>query len=271
MCTVILLRQMGDIWPLILAANRDESLARPWAAPARHWPDRPDVVAGLDHDAGGSWFGLNDHGVAAAVLNQPRTLGPDSQHRSRGELVLEALDHGEAAAAAEALAHLEGRAWRGFHLLVADAHTAWWLYNRPAQDGRVLRRAVPPGLSVITAAGLDHPDSPRARALHRRFATLPSPAPMTQEDWTQEDWPTAGWRAWEQALGSHDPQAPEESPCVHGPGDFGTVNSVLVALTDPARRRPWGLLPPWAGRFAPGAPDVTPFAPLTPEAPAPHS
>ena len=77
---------------------------RPWRPPGRHWADRPEVVAGLDLEAGGSWLGVNDHGVAAAVLNRRDSLGPAPGKRSRGELVLDALDHADAVAAAEALA-----------------------------------------------------------------------------------------------------------------------------------------------------------------------
>ncbi|MCC6782813.1 MAG: NRDE family protein, partial [Planctomycetes bacterium] len=84
MCTLVLLRRPGHAWPLLVAANRDEMRERPWRPPARHWPDRPDVFAGLDELAGGSWLGLNDHGVAAAVLNRRNTLGPAAGLRSRG-------------------------------------------------------------------------------------------------------------------------------------------------------------------------------------------
>ncbi|MGH6991130.1 MAG: NRDE family protein, partial [Stellaceae bacterium] len=104
MCTLILLRRPGHDWPVILGANRDEMVARPWQPPARHWPDRPEVVAGLDELAGGSWLGVNDHGVIAGILNRHGSLGPAPGQRSRGELVLEALDHAAAAAAAAALA-----------------------------------------------------------------------------------------------------------------------------------------------------------------------
>ena len=76
MCTLVLLRRPGHPWPLLLAANRDEMVDRPWAPPGRHWPDRPEVVAGLDRTAGGSWLGLNDHGVVAAILNRRGSLGP---------------------------------------------------------------------------------------------------------------------------------------------------------------------------------------------------
>src|SRR5688500_1521257 len=95
MCTLVLLRRPGAARPLVLAAHRDEMASRRARPPGRPWPDRAEVVAGADAQAGGSWLGLNDHGVAAGVLNRPGTLGPAAGKRSRGELVLEALDHAD--------------------------------------------------------------------------------------------------------------------------------------------------------------------------------
>ena len=109
MCTLVLLRRPAHDWPLIIAANRDEMVDRPALPPARHWPDRSEIVAGLDRLAGGSWLGLNDWGVAAAVLNRQGSLGPAAGRRSRGELVLEALDHADAVAAATASARQTAR------------------------------------------------------------------------------------------------------------------------------------------------------------------
>src|SRR5277367_5504997 len=99
-----MLRRPGHDWPVIIGANRDEMLDRPAQAPARHWPDRPEVIAGRDMLAGGTWLGLSDFGVAAGILNRVGSLGPAPGQRSRGELVLEALDHADAPAAAKALA-----------------------------------------------------------------------------------------------------------------------------------------------------------------------
>src|SRR5215472_12933777 len=107
MCTVVILRRPDHRWPVLIGANRDEMIDRPWRSPDRHWPDRPEVVAGLDVLAGGSWLGINDWGVAAAVLNRTGSLGPAPDRRSRGELVLEALDHADAVTAAEALSYLD--------------------------------------------------------------------------------------------------------------------------------------------------------------------
>ena len=112
MCTAVILRRPGHDWPLVFAANRDEMAGRPWRPPGRHWPDRAEVTAGRDQLAGGTWLGLNDWGVIAGVLNRPGSLGPDPDLRSRGELPLDALDHADASAAAQALGDLDGRAWR---------------------------------------------------------------------------------------------------------------------------------------------------------------
>src|SRR5260221_4743439 len=100
MCTLVILRRPEHDWPVIIGANRDEMIDRPAKPPARHWPDRAEVIAGLDLLADGSWLGLNDWGVAAAVLNPHGSLGPAARPRSPGALGAQALDHGHAAASA---------------------------------------------------------------------------------------------------------------------------------------------------------------------------
>src|SRR5258707_8561127 len=88
MCTLVILRRPEHDWPVIIGANRDEMIERPAKPPGRHWADRAEVVAGLDLLAGGSWLGINDWGVAAAILNRHGSLGPAARLRSRGGLVL---------------------------------------------------------------------------------------------------------------------------------------------------------------------------------------
>jgi hypothetical protein len=109
MCSVIVLYRPGHNWPLLWASNRDEMADRPWSPPARHWPDRTEVVAGRDELAGGTWLGINEAGVVAGVLNRRNTLGPQPGKRSRGELVLDALDFADAA---DAVAMLNEPRWK---------------------------------------------------------------------------------------------------------------------------------------------------------------
>ncbi len=249
MCSVVILRRPGHRWPLILAANRDEKISRPWRPPGRHWPDRPGVVAGLDQLAGGSWLGINDDGVVAGVLNRHGALGPAANRRSRGELVLEALDHADAADAAQALADLETRSFRSFNLVVADDRDAFWLCHRDDGGGDGIEvRPLPPGLSMLTAHDLDDPASPRIRHYLPRFREAATPAPDRDD-----------WRDWERLLASrvHDADdGPGGAMNIETDSDFGTMSSSLIALPSTAAaarlRQRW--------RFAPGRPGEVAYA-----------
>lgn len=251
MCTIVVLRRPGHAWPLLLAANRDEMSDRPWAPPGRHWPDRPDVVAGQDLTAGGSWLGLNEHGVVAAILNRPGSLGPESGKRSRGELVLDALDHADAAAAAASLIQLDTAAYRSFNLFIADDRDAFWL--RHADSGRVEELDIPDGLSMMTANDLnDHSSSRIARYLPRfEAARVPDPD-------------TGDWTHWQNLLASRafDPDAGPRGALTIIDGRYGTVSSSLIAVPEfvPADIGARPRKPIWL--FAAGRPDETPFEPV---------
>jgi len=170
MCSVIIARNVNADWPVLIAANRDEMLDRPWQPPARHWPDRPDVIAGIDELAGGTWLGINDNGVIATILNRQHTLGPEDGKRSRGELVLEALDHADAKDAAEALLALNAAAYRPFNMLIADNETAVILIGRGA--GRVEAQPVPDGISMITHADMNELSSARIARYLPQFKSV---------------------------------------------------------------------------------------------------
>jgi hypothetical protein len=246
MCTIVVLRRPGHDWPLIVAANRDEMAGRPSAPPERHWPDRPETVAGLDRLAGGTWLGLNDFGVVAGVLNRPDSLGPEPGYRSRGELPLEALDHAEASAAARALSAIETASYRSFNAVIADRRDAYWLRSAGPGDGRSRGAAVevmelPTGLSMITAYDRNDNRSRRTRLYLPQFSAARPPDPATGD-----------WRAWQALLASrlHDADTgPEGAMTVVTDSGFGTVSSSLIALPGPA---PTDETPCWL--FADGRP-----------------
>ena len=223
MCTLVLLRRPDHSWPLILAANRDEMIDRPWLAPGRHWSERPEVVAGMDQTAGGSWLGLNDHGLVAAILNRRGSLGPAAGKRSRGELVLEALDHADAISAAEALADLNADAYRSFNLVIADNRDAYWVKNPGAGQARPVEvLPVPEGLSMLTAYDLNDAESPRIGRHRQAFLDAPAPDPAQGD-----------WQAWQTILArtaDSDTQHPAEAAMTVDLGRFQTVSSSLIAL-----------------------------------------
>ena len=239
MCTLVVLRRPDHDWPLLLAANRDERHDRPSKEPGHHWPDRPEVVAGLDVLAGGSWLGINDDGVVAAILNREGTLGPAEGKRSRGELVLDALDFADAADAAAALATLNPNAYRPFNLVVADSRDAFLLVHRNEGDRPIQSEPLQPGLTMITAMERDDQRSPRIRLYRPRFLAAAPPDPDKNE-----------WSDWEALLASRaaaENAGPSGALYIAGlppddPGRFGTVSSSLIALPGldfPARRPIW--------------------------------
>jgi uncharacterized protein with NRDE domain len=242
-CTLVALRRSAADWPLLLAANRDELVTRPALPPARHWPDRPEVLAGQDLEAGGSWLGINDWGVVAAVLNRVGTLGPAAGKRSRGELVLEALDHADAADAAAALAELDPAAYRSFNLIVADNRDGFWVRH----DGRSIDvRPLPLGLSMITAHDLNDPASPRIRRYRRLFADAAVPDPGRGE-----------WSDWQLLLAARSTETgdPRDAMCIVTNGPYGTCSSSLVGVpADP------GVKPVWL--YADGRPGEAEFVPV---------
>ena len=256
MCSVIILRRPDAPFPVVLGANRDEMADRPWQPPGRHWPDRPNVVAGLDELAGGSWLGLNDEGVVAAILNRTGTLGPQAGKRSRGELVLEALDHADAADAAMALAQLDTRAYRPFNLLVADNRDAYVIMHRgdtPRHRPEVA--TIGEGLHMLTAVDLDDPADPRVRLYLPLFRAAPPPDPAPAGGGA------ADWGGWPDLLGSRiwEGDSARGAMDFRLPTGFGTTSSALVAL--PSAERP-DMPPVW--HFAAGRPHEAPWRPVGP-------
>jgi len=242
MCTLVILRRPEHHWPVLIGANRDEMIDRKWRPPDRHWPDRPEVVAGLDELAGGSWLGVNDWGVAAGVLNRHGSLGPAFGLRSRGELVLEALDHADAAAAAQALSHLDPAAYRSFNLIVADSRDAFWL--RHAGQSRIELHSVKDGLSMIAAGDLNDLGTRRLELALPAFRAWPVPEPDRDD-----------WSAWESLHGSTRAPAgePASSAMRFRSDGYGTVSSALIAIPAIGRERS----PVF--RFAGWLPEATPW------------
>ncbi|MGD8397090.1 MAG: NRDE family protein, partial [Candidatus Eiseniibacteriota bacterium] len=152
MCVlVVLLRQIPG-YPIVVGANRDESLVRPSAGPTL---DRDGgVLAPTDLLAGGTWIGVNRDGLFAAITNRSGAR-PDPGRASRGTLVRAALATPDVAAAAARVDRLQAAAPRnGFNLVLAGGTGDGLLVTGGglpppggAGDGR---RVLEPGLHVLT-------------------------------------------------------------------------------------------------------------------------
>jgi hypothetical protein len=237
MCTVALLWRPGHAWPVMLAANRDELIGRPWDKPGHWWPERPGLVGGRDRSAGGTWMALNRHGVACCVLNRSGSLGPAAGKRSRGELPLIALAETGLEQAVRAIALLDAGQWRSFNLVLASAEGAVWICGQGY--GRPEAMPLPQGVSMVTAFDPNDTDSPRVARHLPRFRAAPAPE-------------TDGWAGWRAVLSDSSGTSVEQINVKPRDG-FGTVCSALLGL--PAQGAPQFL-------FAAGPPDAAAFEPV---------
>jgi len=220
MCTIVFAWHVFAETPLVVAANRDETLDRPSQPPETFGSD-PTILAPTDQDAGGTWIGINDRDVFVAITNRWTDTDPTGE-RSRGLLVRDALSQESAADAVRAVERdVDTRAYEPFNLVVADRSAALFV----EYDGGVAVRHFDPGVHAVANTGADGryaiPEHRREHARNQaenvdRLRTALRPEPG-------EDAETWRGRARD-AIGDH-----EYGVCVHGEG-FGTRSSSLLTV-----------------------------------------
>lgn len=122
MCIIFVSHAQHPRYRLILAANREEVLSRA-TAPLAIWRDKPEILAGRDLVANGTWLGLNLlNGRWAGLTNvhdptKPRKL--PGEGRSRGEIVERWLKYDHAGTPDQFLSDLkaDGEDYEGFNVL----------------------------------------------------------------------------------------------------------------------------------------------------------
>ena len=90
MCLIVFANNVLDDYKLIFAANRDEFYNRP-SEQAEFWKEHPDLLAGKDLQAGGTWMGITKQGRFAAITNFRDLKNHRNDAPSRGNLTLDFL------------------------------------------------------------------------------------------------------------------------------------------------------------------------------------
>ena len=220
MCMLAIIFRAVDDCPVLVAANREEFYDRQGTAPEL-WDGKPAIVAGRDPRAGGTWLGVNQHGVLVAVTNR-RARAQTSELRSRGLLCRDLLACRTARQAHErSLAELSTGRYAGCNLLVIDAAGAYVV-----QAGELIRSCpMPPGIHVLTSHDVnDVADGRTARSL----GWLNSCHCGTIDDWLHE-----------MPRLCRDHGGPDDSPiCLHAP-ERGTVSASIVALPERLDHARW--------------------------------
>ncbi len=144
MCTVLFAWQWRPDVPLVLAANRDERLARPTDPPMR-LHEHPAIWGGRDRVAGGTWLAVEPGGARVAAVTN-RWGDHDAALRSRGELPVRLLVEGF-----DLLDRLDPTAYNPVNVLALGPHEASW--STLAGTTRIA-----PGIHAITVGDLDDPE-----------------------------------------------------------------------------------------------------------------
>jgi uncharacterized protein with NRDE domain len=169
MCLILVAWRGNPKYPLVVAANRDEFHAR-LAEPAHWWQDEPQILAGRDLAAGGTWLGITAHGRFAALTNFRGAPRRDDAP-SRGALladILRSLDP-----VSGVLDHLSrvGPNYNAFNVIFSDGERLA-VYESTTGVGRELA----PGIYGLSNHLLDTP-WPKVRnaksALSKALAELP--------------------------------------------------------------------------------------------------
>lgn len=92
MCLALIAIGQHPRYPLIILSNRDEFYERA-SASAHYWDEAPDVFAGKDLLAGGTWLGVNKQGRFSLITNYRNPDTYNSSMQSRGVLVKNYLEN----------------------------------------------------------------------------------------------------------------------------------------------------------------------------------
>ena len=242
MCTILLAWRCHPDMPIILAANRDELIARA-SAPPGVLSTTPLVMGGRDLVAGGTWLGVTVGGTVCAVTNRHPVDGtpkaPDPTRRSRGEIPGALLTGVHAQDVPARLAVLGPGRYNPVNVVWVSADRA--LIAEVDDSGPVRVIDLQPGAHVLTTSDLDDSAIPKVAMLRAGMDSALA----------------AGGAPGELLLRMRVLLASHSSPtgravdaaCIHG-DVYGTVSASSVLAGSRAV----------AYEHAPGRPCVTPFA-----------
>lgn len=228
MCLLAVLSRVHPDSPLIVAANRDEWLARP-AAPFGLLGEAPRIVGGRDLSAGGTWMATSEHGVVAALTNRPVRAAVDGTKRSRGELPLLLARHQSAAEAAVAFCrNVKPADYNPCWLLVGDGERLFYIDVEATTD--CAPRELGPGTYVLenrplgaasAKAELVEATLSTARGWHRDELIAGLASMLSSHERTSRSSAQTSDGEWR-------PEA-VDAACVHA-GPYGTRSSSIVVL-----------------------------------------
>ncbi len=227
MCLIVFAWQLMPATPLVAAANRDEFYDRP-AAPADWWEDHPEIYAGRDLHAGGTWMGVTRCSRFAAITNIRAATERRTDVPSRGHLVKDYLASNLTPQEYIQQISQEADQYNGFNLLVGNRDILIWYSNR-GQANPHNGKPLYPGIYGLSNALLNDPWHKVVKTRANFGSLLCTSAP----DEAYFDMLSDTTLAPDTRLPETGVDLPTErmlsAVCIHSPG-YGTRSSSLVRL-----------------------------------------
>lgn len=165
MCVLFFAHRVHPRYPLIFAGNRDEAYARPSAA-ADWWNNSPNVLGGIDLEAGGTWLGVTRSGRWSVVTNVRDLPAHRDREHSRGELPSSFLQGNLSTAEFASDVFRCRDDFNPFNLLVGDRDGVWIVSSHTDAP-----EELKPGIYGLSNATLDIP-WPKVRRGKAAFSTI---------------------------------------------------------------------------------------------------
>lgn len=212
MCLLAIQYRLVTDSPVLVAANREEYYERPSQAPSIQ-SGKPRVLCGIDQQAGGTWLGINQHGLFVATCNRVKLVPPIAP-RSRGALCRDLLRAGSARQAVDtALEELSTGKYDGVTYVIADAESGWVVHG--CHDAEAVR--LKEGLSIVSNGDVNDPRDERMKMAHRLLTLQNLDSPVK-------------FLAVASKVFARTPSAPGRPTMVVRGKHRGTVSSTLISL-----------------------------------------
>ncbi|HEY7804904.1 MAG TPA: NRDE family protein [Orrella sp.] len=178
MCLAVLAINAHPDWPLIVAANRDEYHARPTQA-MHPWSENPNLLAGKDLLAGGTWLGVTTSGCFALLTNVRDPAHHQHHAPSRGALIPDFLGSQHVTSQYLEMLAQTANQYNGFNLIAQQPDGQIWHasnYQTP------FAHPMPAGVHGISNALLNTPWPKTQRTTEALKARLMSTASIGSDD-----------------------------------------------------------------------------------------
>lgn len=238
MCLLAIQYRLVPESPILVAANREEYYDRPATTPSIQ-SGKPRILSGIDQQTGGTWLGVNQHGLLVAACNRLK-MTPPLAPRSRGLLCRDLLKCESARSGVDlAMDELSTGRYEGVNYVIADAESGWVVHG--GDEPEVIE--IEEGLTIISNNDVNDPRDERVQLARRLLTlqTLDSPVKFL---------------AVASKVFARTPTAPGRPSMVMRGKDRGTVSSTLISLGQKPRDAIY--------QFAAGAPDETKYEDYSP-------